>query len=63
MSFYKYAGRDRHGDYVAGIVKANDIVEATYLLNKAYDDYNSWKDVTLEKVTFDHDAVCEVYYG
>ena len=63
MSFYKYRGRDRRGDYVAGIVRANDIHEASSLLSKSYDDYDSWEDVTLEKVIFNHDGVCEVYYG
>ena len=63
MSFYKYVGRDRRGDYVAGIVRANDIHEASYILSKVYDDYTSWEDLTLEKMTFDDDGVCEVYYG
>ena len=63
MPFYKYAGRDRRSDYVAGVVEANDIHEAICILNKAYDDYTSWEDVTLEKATFDDDGVCEVYYG
>jgi hypothetical protein len=57
--FYGYI----YGDYVAGIVKANNKSEAKKFLKNTYDDYDQWKDKTLEKIEFDNDNVIEIYYG
>ena len=62
MNFYRFYGYD-HGDKVAGLVVANNIREAKQFLKKTYYDYDSWTDKTLEKVAFNKDNVCEVYYG
>ena len=63
MTLYQYAGLDRWCDTVSGIVEADDIDQARFLLEKTYDDYSSWEHSRLEEVTFDENGVCEVYYG
>lgn len=62
MNFYKFYGYVQ-GEEVAGIVRANSKKEAKQFLKNTYYDYDLWKDKTLEKVTFNHNNICEVYYG
>ena len=62
MNLYRFYGYI-YGDYIAGIVKANNKSEAKKFLKNAYDDYDQWKDKTLEKIEFDNDNVIEIYYG
>lgn len=62
MEFYRYYGYF-HFDQVAGLVRAKNICEAERILKNTYDDYDLWEEKTLEKIEFDNDGVCEVYYG
>ena len=63
MNLYKFCGRDRSSDYVAGFVKANSFSEAEQCLRNEYTDYPSWDDVDIQLADFSDDNVCEVYYG
>lgn len=60
--FYKFYGYI-FGEHVAGVVQAETKSIAKLLLKDTYEDYDSWKNKTLEKIDFDKDHVCEVYYG
>lgn len=62
MDLYRFCGYIQ-GDKVAGIVRASSIKEAKRFLKNTYYDYNLWQDKTLEKVIFNEDNVCEIYYG
>jgi len=62
MKLFRYYGTICCED-IAGIVKANNISEAKEFLAKAYEDYDSWENKTIEEVEFSRNNVCEVFYG
>lgn len=62
MELYRYYGYFCC-EQVVGLVRAKNIHEAERILKNTYDDYDLWEEKTLEKIEFNADGVCEVYYG
>lgn len=65
MELYRYYGYYGYFrcEQVVGLVRAKNMCEAEQILKNVYDDYDLWEEKTLEKIEFDDDGVCEVYYG
>ena len=51
-----------YGEKLVGVVKANSESEARQILKKIYDDYDCW-EVTIKKIKFNSNNLCEIYYG
>ena len=59
-NIFSYSLRDR-GETIVGVVTANNIEEATIIVEKTYRLYADEDDI--KELDFDDDGVCEIYYG
>ena len=62
MKLFSYTMSFPCSEYVAGVVQANNIINAKQILRMTYSDWDD-AETEIKEVEFDSKGLCEIYYG